>query len=59
MDLRSFGGRFGVDLGSIWMDLGSIWVDLLNFYYLFWMSRFDAKVMCHKCPKRFSNTRLP
>ena len=43
MDLRSFGGRFGVDLGSIWMDLGSIWVDVLDFSNLFWRSRFDAK----------------
>ena len=43
MDLGSFGGRFGVDLESIWMDLGSIWVDLLELYHLFWRSRFDAK----------------
>ena len=43
MDLGSFGGRFGVDFGSVWMDSGSIWVDLLDLSHLFWKSRFDAK----------------
>ena len=40
-------GAAGGDLGAIWdgfeMDLGWIWVDLLDFYYLFSRSRFDAK----------------
>ena len=43
MDLRSFGGRVGVDFGSVWMDLGSIWLHLLDFSHLFRRSRFDAK----------------
>ena len=35
MDLKLFGGRFGVDFGSIWMDLGSIWVHLLDCFSSF------------------------
>ena len=43
IDLASFGGRFGVDLGLIWMGLTSIWVDFIYCLHLFWGSRFDAK----------------
>ena len=47
VDFESIWGRLGIDLGWILsgfgVDLGSIWVDLLDFYYLFWRSRFDAK----------------
>ena len=46
-DLGASGGKFWIDFGSFggafWVDLGSIWVDLLEFYDLFWRSRFDAK----------------
>ena len=47
MDFEWIWDRLGIDLGSILsgfgVDLGSIWVDLLDFYNLFWRSRFDAK----------------
>ena len=54
IDLASFGDRFGVDLGSIWMDLGSIWVDFTYFLHLFLGSRFDAK----KCAMSAQNVFL-